>query len=76
MFSGLSFLLSGNMVCGILDEDLVVGIGKEHYEQALRQPHTKIFDLTGRTMRGWVTVGPEGCAEDGALRVWLRLGIE
>ena len=76
MFGGLSFLLHGNMVCGILGQDLIIRVGRERYAEVLQQPHTREFDLTGKTMKGWVTVEPAGCTKDDALRRWLRIGVE
>jgi hypothetical protein len=31
---------------------------------ALLEPHVKEFDITGRAMKGWVLVGPEGVAAE------------
>ena len=74
MFGGLAFLLHGNMACGILGEDLIVRVGKEHYEESLQRPHTRVFDITGKAMRGWISVGPEGCDEE--LGAWLQKGVD
>jgi TfoX/Sxy family transcriptional regulator of competence genes len=76
MFGGIAFLLSGNMICGILGEDLIVRVGKKQYENAMQKPHTKVFDLTGKPMRGWVTVKPDGFSEDEDLEAWLRQGLD
>lgn len=75
MFSGLVFLLDGNMVCGVLGDDLLVRVGIEHYHAALAEPDARPFDATGKPMRGWVLVGPDGCAEDDQLAAWLRRGL-
>jgi len=58
MFGGVGFMVQGNMACGVHGEDLIARVGPEHYEQALAQPHTKPFDMTGRPMSGWVMVAP------------------
>jgi hypothetical protein len=46
MFGGLAFLLEGNMCCGVLGDRLVLRLGAE----ALREPHTRPLDFTGRAM--------------------------
>ena len=56
MFGGLCFMLDGNMACGILGSELVVRVGKENLEDALSQPHSRPFDMTGRSMRSFVYV--------------------
>ena len=54
MFGGTGFMAQGNMVCGVLNDSLIVRVGPERYPEALAQPHTKEFDFTGRPMAGWV----------------------
>ena len=52
MFGGIAFILQGNMACGVHDDDLILRVGLEHYEEALAQPFTRPFDLTGRPYEG------------------------
>ena len=40
-------------------------------EAALREPHVRQFDITGRPMKGWVLVEPEGVEDDEQLKVWI-----
>ncbi len=75
MFGGIGFMAQGNMVCGVLNDTLIVRIGPERYPEALAQPHTKEFDFTGRPMTGWVTVSLQGYQEDASLETWVNLGI-
>lgn len=75
MFGGISFLLQGNMACGVIEDDLIVRVGPEGYEEALREEHARPFDFTGRTMKGWIMVGPEGYAEDDDLASWVERGV-
>lgn len=74
MFGGICYLLFGNMACGIIGGELIVRVGPEGYEDALSQPHTRVFDFTGRIMRGWVVVTPEGIGEDEELTEWIDAG--
>jgi hypothetical protein len=75
MFGGICFLINGNMACGIINEDLIVRVGPDGYEAYLKLPHTRKFDLTGRAMKGWVIVLPDGCAADEDLFEWLQRGV-
>lgn len=36
MFGGVGFMLRGNMTCGVNGEDLIVRVGPEEYEEALK----------------------------------------
>jgi TfoX/Sxy family transcriptional regulator of competence genes len=51
MFGGIGFLLNGNLLVGVWKEALVVRLGEEEGEAALKEPHVKVFDITGRPMR-------------------------
>lgn len=75
MFGGVAFLLRGKMVCGVLGDNLIVRVGAAGYGEAMAQPHVRAFDITGREMMGWVTVGPEGTRVDSELQRWLQRGI-
>jgi hypothetical protein len=50
-------------------------VGPEAYEEALAEPHTQPFDLSGRPMTNWVTIGPEGYASDAVLGEWITRGV-
>jgi hypothetical protein len=45
------------------------------YEAAREMPHTRVFDMTGRPMRGWVVVTADGWASDEALAGWVQRGV-
>ena len=57
MFGGIGFLVNGNMACGVHGQDLIVRLGTADYEAALKKPHVKVFDMTGRPMSGWIVRG-------------------
>ena len=76
MFGGLAFMISGNMCCCVTDQGLMVRVGVDAYEDALAQPHAGLMDLTGRPMKGWVLVAPEGVASDAGLVEWVTQGAE
>lgn len=52
----------------------MVRVGPEATDAALSRPGTRIFDMTGRPMRGWVVVAGEAIAEDDALGAWIDEG--
>ena len=60
MFGGLTFMVGGNMCCGVNGEELIVRLDPGHEDDALARPHARPMDLTGRRMRGFITVHPDG----------------
>jgi len=76
MFGGIGFLIHGNMACGVHEENLIVRVGEERYEEILTHPLAKPFDLTGKPMTGWVEIIPTGTKRDVDLSGWVRTGLE
>src|SRR5438477_3729111 len=76
MFGGVGFLLHGNMLVGVWKESLIVRLGPEEGDLALREAHVSEFDITGRAMRGWVLVAPEGVEGDGQLAGWVQRAVK
>jgi len=76
MFGGISFMLGGNMCCGVMGNDLVVRVGPERHEEALAKPHARPMDFTGRPLRGLVYVGPVAHQADDTLREWVKRGVD
>jgi TfoX/Sxy family transcriptional regulator of competence genes len=68
MFGGLSFLVNGNMCCGVLDERLVLRLGNDGAEKALERPHTSPMTFTGKQIRSMVFVSAPAFAADDDLR--------
>ena len=71
MFGGLSFLVSGNMCCGVMGTDLLARVGPEQAGAALAEPATRPFDMGRGPSMGWVVVEPDGIATDQALTAWV-----
>ncbi|MEV6167171.1 TfoX/Sxy family protein [Streptomyces sp. NPDC051954] len=74
MFGGIAFLHHGNMAVGVSGDDLMVRVGPDGTDAALARPGTRIFDMTGRPMRGWVLVDGSTLAEDADLAAWVDEG--
>jgi TfoX/Sxy family transcriptional regulator of competence genes len=75
MFGGVCHLFNGNMFCGVHKEFLILRLGKEKAQEALRLPHTRPFDMTGKPMQGWVMVAEDGFKSDSELKEWLDQAV-
>lgn len=51
---------------------MIVRVGPDSYEDAMLEPHVKEFDITGRPMRGWVMIEPEGVQDETQVREWIQ----
>jgi hypothetical protein len=76
MFGGVAMLLNGNMACGIVGDKLMVRVGPDAYEECLELPHVSAMDFTGRPMRGFLFVWPEGIATARSLGAWVARGAD
>ena len=76
MFGGVGFLLHGNLLVGVWKDSLIVRLGPEEGEEALKEPHVSEFNITGRAMKGWVLVAPEGVEADEQLKGWLQRAVK
>jgi len=73
MFGGVCHLMDGNMFCGVWKDFLILRIGQEQATAALKEKNVRVFDVTGRPMKGWVMVAPKAIGDDAALKDWLAL---
>ena len=76
MFGGLAFLIKGKMLCGVQDNLLMVRVGFAKYEEALMQKHVKKMDFTGRPLKGFIYVGPQGLKRKESLDYWIKAGLD
>jgi TfoX/Sxy family transcriptional regulator of competence genes len=76
MFGGLAFLVNGNMSVGVHGNELIVRIGPETTDAALDEPGTRIFDIAGRPMKGWLLVGGKQLDDPVALAKWIHRGVD
>ena len=75
MFGGLTFMVNGHMCCGVLKEDLVLRLGREDYAKAIAQPYARPMNFTGRSMRGFLYVGPAGIRTSRQLKAWISRSL-
>jgi len=76
MFGGLTFMVGGNMSCGVDKENFMVRVGPDAYDDALAQPHARLMDFTGRPMKGMVFVDEAGYRDDADLARWVQRGVD
>ena len=76
MMGGLCFMVDGKMCVGVEKSRLMARIDPAAYEAALNKKGCVPMDFTGRPMRGFVFVNPEGLTTDARLKAWLNLALE
>jgi hypothetical protein len=82
MMGGLCYMVREKMCCGILYDKkreidlLMARIGEAAYTAAIEHPACFPMDFTGRPMKGYVFIGPEGIDADSDLEYWLQLCLD
>ena len=82
MMGGLCFMVDGKMFCGAhFDKKrqcdlLMARIGIEGEESLKKRKGWEPMDFTGRRMKGFVFVTPEGFDQDKDLAFWLQLCLD
>jgi TfoX/Sxy family transcriptional regulator of competence genes len=76
MFGGICYLYKGNMAFGLYKDNLIVRIGApEEAERAIAFGQAIPFDITGKTMRGWIMVPKARLATIRDYKRWLEKGL-
>lgn len=76
MFGSIGWMLHGNICVGIWKEDLIVRCAPTDWPQLLKEMHVAEFDITGRSMKGWLLVKPPAMASAAGLSRWITLARE
>jgi TfoX N-terminal domain len=82
MFSGLCFMVDDKMCCGIhfdkkkKSDLLMARIGEDASNEAMKREGCHPMDFTGRPMKGYVFVTPDGFDTDEDLLHWIGLCVD
>ena len=82
MMGGLIFMVNGKMCIGVdIDKErnadrLMVRVGKLPYQQLLEKEGSRQMDFTGKPMRGFLFIDPEGFDSDEDLDFWVTKAFE
>ncbi len=82
MMGGLIFMINDKMCIGIdIDKKtnadrLMIRVGKLPYEKLLEKSGSRPMDFTGRVMRGFLFIDPEGFDQDDDLDYWVKKALK
>jgi hypothetical protein len=75
MMGGLVFMKDDAICCGVSGAALLVRVGKEGYDAALKKAHVRPLEFGGRRPSGFVLVDPPGWKTKAQLDKWIAQGI-
>jgi TfoX/Sxy family transcriptional regulator of competence genes len=75
MFGGTCFMLNGNMILSASARGLLVRVGKDGMDAALKRAGARPMIMGGRTMAGYVFIAEEATKTAGALKKWVDVAL-
>jgi len=82
MMGGLVFMVNEKMCCGTHidkkygDSLLMLRIGEEAYKNEIHKEVCLPMDFTGRPMKGYIFITPDGFDMDEDLTYWVNLALD
>ena len=76
MMGGLAFMVNNKMCVGVVKNKMMARINPDIYEDAITKEGCRPMDFTGRPMKGWIFLEPEGIDLDDDLSYWVELALE
>ena len=75
MMGGVCYMVDDKMCLGVVKQSLMARIDPEFMGMVLEKPGCRLMDFTGKTMKGFILVDPEGTDLDKDLDYWVELGL-
>lgn len=75
MFGGTCFLWKGKMCVGETKQRLMVRVMEQNMPECLANPNVSPMNFTGKVMKEFIFVHPEGFDSEEKLQHWIELGI-
>jgi TfoX/Sxy family transcriptional regulator of competence genes len=76
MVGGICFMLHGNLLCGVMGNDLLVRIAKKDYVRYITEPGARPMVMGGRSGRSWVLIDGAIVSRQTELAKWIDRAIE
>ena len=82
MFGGMCFMVNDKMCCGIhydkkkATDLLMIRIGTDAYEKSKERTGCYPMDFTGRPMRDYAFITPDGYDSEEDLEHWIQLALD
>lgn len=76
MFGGNAFMIQDKMCIGVMKDELMLRVMEEFYELLLEDNHVSPMNFTGRTMKNFLFIEPEGYTTEQELLKWVQYAID
>ena len=75
MFGGLAFLIGGNMAVAASGQGgVLIRVDPDESDTLVATTPAEVMEMRGRSMRGWLRLGPEDVSSEKELAAWVERG--
>jgi TfoX/Sxy family transcriptional regulator of competence genes len=71
MVGGTGFMWRGNLLCGVMGQDLLVRVAEDDYDRFVGEEGASPMVMGGRTGKRWILVSRSIISRQPAMRVWI-----
>ena len=75
MVGGRSFVVRGQLCCGVTGQGLVVRLGLAGVARARQEAHVRPLIMGGKEVGAFAVIEPEGYADDEGLTRWVSRAV-
>lgn len=72
MFGGIAFMVNDHMCVGVMKEGLLVRLGEDEADAALKNRGVRRMEMRGKEMKNFLVVNPQVVEKEKDLRSWIK----
>ena len=76
MMGGLCFMVDDKMCIGVVKDELMARVHPDLYLSLLTKKGAQEMDFTGRPMKGYLFISPDGTDTEDQLEEWVQLCLD
>ena len=76
MFGGIAWMVGGHMCVGVMGDDLLLRLGDDGAEKALKNANVRPMEFQGKQMKNFLRVAPKATSKEKDLRAWIGKGLD
>jgi TfoX/Sxy family transcriptional regulator of competence genes len=75
MFGGVGFTLRGKLLCGVMEDELLVRIAKTDFDKFIGDKGAKPMTMAGKTGKSWILIPKSVVSRKPVMKKWIDRAI-
>ncbi|MDQ6773009.1 MAG: TfoX/Sxy family protein [Candidatus Dormibacteraeota bacterium] len=76
IFGGAGFMWRGNLLCGVMGEDLLLRIAKNDFDRFIDDAGARPMVMAGQSSKRWILVQGSVVASQPEMKKWIDRALE